>query len=207
MAQNPTTTRPIGHALARLIFTHGLDNFEKAYKISTEPLEATKQNADAIVRKAFGMKADEEPPEVVYDKEDGSPSFDFHEEVYSTVYDAEAVASLLREAFLISLFHLWERQSNLWINARGKIYDHAKVVAWLRANGQTPDDLIIEKLALAANCIKHGPGRSCDKLHILDNSFFTPPAVQSMESNRNFVQTTAAMLDEMFEAIRRSGPR
>jgi hypothetical protein len=59
---NPSSGPP-SRALAKLIFARGLDQIEKAYRSSTEPLEASKRNAAAIVREANGMTTDDDPPE------------------------------------------------------------------------------------------------------------------------------------------------
>ena len=198
-------TNSIGLPLARLLFENGLGRLENAYKASIEQPEDTKRKADEIARKAFGLKPGQTPPQV-YTQEDGSPSPDFGDELYTIEYEAEETSSLIREAFLIALFHFWERQSNLWLGVRGATYNHQSTMGWLQNHGYTPDEPTIRRLELAANCTKHGPGKSCDALYALDSTFFAPPAVQSMGSSRNFVQTTIPMMDKLFNAVRQSGP-
>ncbi len=197
--------RSIGLPLARLLFKSGLDRLEGTYRLSIELPEDTKRKADETARQAFGLKPGQTPPEV-YTQEDGLPSPDFGDELYTIEYEAEATSSLVREAFLISLFHFWERQSNLWLGVRGATYNHQSTIGWLQTHGYTLDEPTIRRLELAANCAKHGPGRACDTLYALDPTFFAPPAIQSMGSSRNFVQTTIPMMDSLFSAVRQSGP-
>ena len=196
---------PIGRDLARILFRSGLDRVENAYRATIEPVEDVKSRADSIARQAFGLSLGEIPPEVSIE-EDGSFSPDFSDSVYTVEYEAEETSSLIREAFLITLFHFWEKQSNLWLGVRGTTYNHLCTMAWLKSQNYLPNELEIRKLQFAANCVKHGPGKACHTLYGLDQSFFARPAVSSMGSSRNFVQTTIPMMDSFFEVVRQSGP-
>ena len=104
MATKMQKAVPIRLPMAHLIFVYGLNALETAYKASTEPLHVTIREANSAEKK-IDYAAD--PP-------------DFDAEAYSNIYNAKSTASLLREAFLITLFHFWERQANLWLGTPGE---------------------------------------------------------------------------------------
>ncbi len=192
MAKKVAKPRDIKLGTARALFIYGLDALETAYKTSTEPIYAVIQDANSAGKTVAVADAD--------------AIADYDEEAYTIIYNAHSVASLLQEAFLISLFHFWERQANFWLGTPGDTYDHEETMVWLRTNGCTPDDATIKKLSLAANYLKHGSGKSSVKLRAIDASFFNPPKIPSMGSSTHHAQTTPEMLQMMFEVVRRSGP-
>jgi hypothetical protein len=216
-----------GWSFACAMFASGLNQLEGAYRAGAHHLELAKLSAELMVRQGLKVAVDEQLSEAFGSGRDFT-ACDFEEEVFLARYEAEARAVDLRRATLVSLFRFWERNSNRWIDNRGGIYRHARVMDWLHARGGNPDELATKKLWLAANCVMHdGSELAYDQLSSLDESFFKTSELDLMnarrptqskaaqalhdwvvnyrQSHRQF-QITATMLDKMFAAVRKSGP-
>jgi len=134
-------------------------------------------------------------------------SGDYHDEVSMLDEEFEETSRLIRDTFVITLFHFWERQAGRWVYNLKGLYVHADVMAWLERKGFKPDTDAMQRLQRAANCLKHGPGESCKQLHNTDTTLFEPPLrVQKDETPNYRMRITAEVLHEMFAAVWRSGP-
>ena len=188
-------------------FEIGLEEVSTAYRASVQALEQHSADAEQLTRRRFGLEPDDPIPE---DETDGLPFSDFFWEQVGE-FDREAAGALeiVRTAFLIGLFHFWERQSRRWVDT--KHYEHERVMKWLREHGQEPDEDALKDLQQAANCAKHGSGCSCMKLYKRRPHLFSScedeDASRSFEPNDETLQITAEKLDEFFEAVRASGPK
>jgi hypothetical protein len=121
--------------------------------------------------------------------------------------EADGALDIVRTAFLIGLFHFWERQSNRWVDS--KKYNHDRVMKWLREHNQEPDEDALKDLQQAANCAKHGAGCSCMKLYERRPHLFSSgeDEARAFEPNDETLQITAEKLEELFEAVRAAGPK
>ena len=82
----------------------------------------------------------------------------------------EQAFALVRSAFVISLFHLFEKHCNRGM--KKATYAHDKAMAWLKGQNFSPDEANLYVLGLAANCLKHGAGRSANDLLEVAPSLF-----------------------------------
>lgn len=117
-------------------------------------------------------------------------------------FEAEASMDILRVAFLIALFHFWERHILNWTQMAR--YDHAEAIAWLKANGGAPDDGRLRRLELACHAAKHGPGVSADKLFGLDPGHFD---LDVSDDERRTLHVGEGRLDGYFAAVFQAAPR
>jgi hypothetical protein len=198
----------IRNKLYGLIFDYGFEEISRAYQMSINVQINRKTDAEAVVRKRYRMKPDEPIPEVEYG-EDGEPSNDFMEEVGELEQEADSTAQTIRAAFLIGLFHFWERHSNRWVGRQA--YNRRKVVAWLRNQGCSPNDALLKDLELAANCAKHGPGKSANQLFARRPDLFQRPEVNHplvpFEPSDQSLKINSETLRVFFDAVEKSGPR
>jgi hypothetical protein len=155
------TPPQIRRTLYGMAFEFGLEEISRAYQSTMNAHAELAASAEAIVRKRYGLTAEQSVPEVEY-ADDGEPSHDFWEEVGQLENEAHSSIEIIRAAFLIGLFHFWEKHSIRWVDKPA--YHHDAVMAWLKTQGYAPDADRLKELELAANCAKHGPGKSCNKL-------------------------------------------
>lgn len=154
----------------------------------------------------YGLQPDEPFPEVEYDDEGNISSLDWGELIGEIENDAHSSKALVRTAFVIALFHFWERETNRWRQVNGKTYDHQATMLWLAGKGLTPDDVTLHELELVAHCAKHGPGRSCNQLAALRPDLFDlTQFAQAVPSDSN-LQITDHLATRFFDAVANSGP-
>lgn len=188
-------------------FEFGFEEISRAYHTTLKAQAELETSAELTVRKRYKLAPKEAVPEVEYD-EDGQPSFDFWEEVGELKDEAESATRIIRSAFLIALFHFWERHSNRWV--RRKEYHHETVMAWLKAQGYEPNEALLKDLHLAANCAKHGPGASCKGLFDRCSDLFDQGkigAFPAFEPNDKNLKINSVTLQAFFDAVSQSGPR
>lgn len=194
--------------LHAMLFHFEFDDLRRAYRSSIASFEAASENAEATVRRMYGLAQDEPFPEVEPDEEGYGLSFDWGELVGEIEHDARSSKSLVRTAFVIALFHFWERETNRWRQMKGKTYDHRNTMLWLTAKGITPEDATLHELELSAHCAKHGPGRSCNQLFALRPDFFDfVPSAQSAFPDESDLRITDDLANAFFDAVAKSGPR
>lgn len=205
MTSPSTPARPNSN-LHAMLFHFQFDDLRRAYGSSIASFEAAAEAADATVRRMYGFERDEPFLEVEHDDEGGS-SMDWGELVGEIEHDAHSSKSLVRTAFVIALFHFWERETNRWRQVTGKTYDHQATMLWLTAKGITPVDTTLHELELAAHCAKHGPGRSCNQLLALRPDLFDlTQSAQSVPTDSNLL-ITDHLVSGFFDAVANSGPK
>ncbi|OKO83550.1 hypothetical protein [Bradyrhizobium sp. NAS96.2] len=87
----------------------------------------------------------------------------------------DGVQRIYRQAFLISLYHLWERE--LLNMMPKKDYKDEDVFEFLKNKGFSPDEANLAALRLAANVAKHSGGTSADQLYQLRPDLFDTPEI------------------------------
>ncbi len=116
--------------------------------------------------------------------------------------EADAAMAVVRQAFLVSLFHFWERQVLTW-SGRER-YDHAAAMSWLGSNGGAPDAQLLRRLELACHVAKHGPGSSSQKLLALEPDHFRASDDADGEC---VLEITDDQVESYFHAVFKSAPR
>ena len=189
-------------------FEIGFKEVSIAYRASVMALERQRMDAEQFTRSRLGLEPDQPIPQDESDPDGPTFSDFFWEEVGEFEQEADGALDIVRIAFLIGLFHFWERQSNRWVDT--KHYDHERVMEWLRQHGQKPDKEALSDLKLAANCAKHGPGQSCTGLYNRRPDLFEAGednASPTFEPNDQTLRITAETLKEFFDAARAAGPK
>ena len=187
-------------------FHYGLDMLVAAYRRAADGPEADKMRAEASLKDWVASPSYQEHP----DPQGYSDHLaGLHEE-------AEVALRLIREAFVISLFHFWERQAKAWTHS-GSNYHHDDVIKMLTQQGFTPEADQLRLLQLVANVAKHSAGRSAQELYeVRENLFRDPRRVLApqirlsddapYEPNYDDLLVPGALLQAFFDAVRKSGP-
>lgn len=190
-------------------FHHGLDMLLHAYRTSNSQ---PKRDRERVGREWKSLLASIENEDVASDAEGNR----------NRLIDLDATSKvamkLIREAFVISLFHFWEREAQALVGAKG--YKHERVMSALVNRGLSPECETLHTLQLVANVAKHSAGSSATKLYEKRPDLFidavaagplqisykddevAPAFVPGYES----LVVSAGLLDTFFEAVRRSGP-
>lgn len=188
-------------------FHHGLDMLTHAYAAAREQPEADRKRFAGEVRQLQSTpRAKDEDPDL--------EGYIFH---LSDMHDeANEVLKLIRESFVISLFHFWERQAKSWV--REGNYNHGRMMSKLMEYGVAPESDALETLLLVANVAKHSGGGSAEKLFQKRSDLFKtnagalriPPADgepdPAFQPGYDDLLVSSELLDGFFAAVRKSGP-
>lgn len=181
-----------------------------AYRASREGLRERARAAERITRESWGLGPNEEFPSEP-DENGWSLKGDFWVQVGEVEHESGSADEIIREAFIIGLFHLWERHANRWSGVDR--YDEGKTLAELKAIGRQPNEEKLRLLKLLAHCLKHGPSPNssgaCNQLHQGYPELFEieegGDGNLEQPSNKNLA-LSEEIIEELFSAVIRSGP-
>lgn len=180
-----------------------LRQLERAYQGARTAADTERE---ALERSWTELKAAVEKGEASFteEDEDGQVLYDAGDRYADQAYDIDTTINLVREAFVISLSHLWERE----LNSRRRVqdYEEAKAFAYLRAQGETVPEDVLTDLRLTANVAKHSAGTSAEKLFERRPEFFDAPQMDALgaEPSYEFLLVTDQMVADFFPGF---GPR
>lgn len=178
------------------LFRSALDDIEMAYEAAAKAHANRPNEIEADVRRHLGLAPDDPFPQRDDDDED-DPLHRLYDDAGAMQEHATRGAHLVRKAFLIALFHHWERYCNS-ILKREK-YGHPK--RWLQQRGHPECVKPIRELEAAANCAKHGPGNACRTLYRMRPDLF-PRVTSDVEANENSLQIDEQTLKGFFSMVR-----
>jgi hypothetical protein len=173
---------PLPYALRAWLFLHALDDIVAAYRAAAEAHSSRPKEIEVEVRRRLGILPDDPFPDRNDDDEQDSIGR-LYDEAGELEGQADRGAHLVRKAFLIALFHHWERHCNAEL--KRKKYNHPS--AWLGRRGKSAFAKGILELERAANCAKHGPGRSCRDLFKTSPKLFPAVTTAAMANERSLV--------------------
>jgi hypothetical protein len=186
-------------------FNFHFDQLRLAYKAAREAsdrergrLEAEWSSLEAEVAAGRASFTEED--------EDGQVIYDRGEHMGEMFSEAEGALAIVREAFTISLHHFWERQVKDLMKVSE--YNEAKAINFLKHSGITPDEPSLKALRLTANVAKHSGGGSAERLYNMRPDLFDAAEMRTYDRSpsHEYLRITDKVVDEFFEAVRRSGP-
>lgn len=189
---------PLPYAFRAWLFLRVLDDIVAAYRAAAKAHITRPDEIEAEVRHRLGIGPDDPFPDR-NDDDENDPVGRLYDEAGEMEEQAGRGAHLVRKAFLIALFHHWERHCNSELK-RTK-YGHPK--SWLGARGRSDYAKEILELERAANCAKHGPGHSCQDLFSMSPSLFPAVSTIAGASERTLV-IDEPTLERFFEAVRKA---
>ena len=138
-----------------------IEDLHNAYRASLQGLIHREGEIEAAARAELGLgPADEWPERNDFDPDD--PIGELYERSADLDAQAKRGAPMVRKAFLIALFHAWERHCNARLKPKTYHPHDVNQMLWRDGRGAVCDE--IETMQLAANCAKHGPGTSAKAL-------------------------------------------
>jgi len=188
------------------IFRRGFEHIRAAYAASVAGFETDIRDSVAFVRKRWGLKDGDPVPPPTTDEE--GEAVDFQDDVDNLTEESAACLRIIRESFVLTLFHYWERQSFVWLKtpvSSNRHYDHAATMAWLTTYVGQPNVSTINKLRLVAHALKHGPGRAAKALHAAHPELFGPGGGLTDPSNAPLI-LDEAVINSFFSAVDKSAP-
>lgn len=174
-------------AIAREIFRYDLNDLDEAYANSLQGIEIRGGEIEAMVRGKLGLDPSDEFPDPDLDDPD-DPIALLYEHAGELDQQTKRSAHIVRKAFLIALFHLWERHHT------------PPPLRSLGAEQRRRLASVLDHLRLAANTAKHTPGPSAEKLFKLRPDLF-PRLPSDGKSSERFLVISPDALNEFFEAV------
>lgn len=133
-----------------------VEDLQSAYEAALKGLIHREAEIEEMVRSQLGIGPQEPWPDVVGGEDD--PIADLYDYAGELDNQAKRGAPMVTKAFVIVLFHAWERHMNT--RFKSEKYQKHQVRKELTAAGHGELFKTIEILQLCANCAKHGPGDS-----------------------------------------------
>ncbi|MFC3205168.1 hypothetical protein [Aquamicrobium soli] len=184
--------------LRRALFKITLDHIEAAYRLASKAHVDIPNEIEKTGRRTIGIGPDDPWP----DRNDEDP-YDHVGRAYDDMEAASTEAwygsAIVRKAFLISLFHAWER----FINAERGVEDYVHPEEWLISRGHQECARPILELQKAANCAKHGPGNSCKALFRMRPDLF-PGVTDANKASDARLEIGDELLTHFFEVVRKA---
>lgn len=183
-----------------------IDQLQNAYKAARAAPDADREDIERRWKKlesdvAAGRSS------FIEEDEDGQVIYDHGDAIGEDIAGVEETLRIVREAFTISLHHLWERELNKRLKT--KHYDEPKVFTYLKADGLHPDEAKLTALRLACNVAKHSAGNSADDLYLIRPDLFDIAEMRKHGEppSQEHLRISDHTLTEFFAAVRASGPQ
>lgn len=187
----------VRQAMRNYALKSSVEDLKLAYVSALNGLVHRENEIETTVRHQLGLGPDDEFPDPDPSDPD-DPVGLLYEQAGEQDSQAKRGAPLVRHAFLIALFHLWERHCNASLVTSG--YSSTSVNAMLESKGHHDLCLPIKHLQLAANCAKHGPGNSGSRLYKECPELF-PAATSAEKANEKTLLISDDTLRRFFQAI------
>jgi hypothetical protein len=151
-----------------------------------------------------------------YDEETGAGRH-YGEEFGERRHEAEEALLLIRNAFAIVIYHLWERGAQRWVPQVRKKPNHNHLITALTEASIVIDKTGLEELRLLVNCLKHN-SEDARKLYELRRDLFSTdfvpgeihPATGKPLVNIDWAEKvvlTDDNVEEFLRVVQDSGPK
>jgi hypothetical protein len=191
---------PLNLPIRRWLFQQALDDIVAAYRAAAKAHTNRPQEIEAEARRRLSIGPDDPWPDWDYSDEE-DPIARLYDDAGEMEEQANRGAHLVRKAFLIALFHHWERHCNAELQQTK--YSHPR--RWLESRGKGSYARDILELERAANCAKHGPGHSCRDLFNTKPTLF-PTLAEGQNASERALLIDEATLDRFFAVVREAAP-
>lgn len=108
--------------------------------------------------------------------------------------------------FLIGMYHAFERHAAKWMKRPGEQVTFNQIAVWFIAEGNDLDKQAMSAIALAANCAKHGPGKSAERLFKLRPDWFRNGTTRA-NADASRLEVTGERLEAMYRTLLKASPR
>lgn len=182
-------------------YQSGIDRICEAYRASAN----TMTTAMAEATRAHSEYEYGGPEDEVYD-EDGILLWSVSSSLAQDEMAALQAVGVVREAFVTSAFHYWERSARTWTGLHGRRDFFPQLLA--ESVKKYPVSPELANLNLLNNMLKHNSGRiNPDLVAARPDYFFTMfPSSKGTSPARSRLHLTHDHVEEAFETVRASGP-
>ena len=181
-------------------FRFGLEAIERAYESSRSTADSEKRRLE---RNAQEVEKDLNSGEEMSD-DDSNNLRDYQDALGGWMAENESVLTIIRAAFVISVFHYLEKEMNSKLKVTD--YDEKKVFSTLREWGGALEVEKLIQLRLLANCAKHSEGNSATRLYEMRPDLFDAHKIGQGKPGADSLVLTDAHVEEFFSAVRKSMP-
>lgn len=183
-----------------LLYRFGLDSIVRAYRASIAALETERAGIEADWQTHLEAVAAGEAKTVVEDETSGA-YYDYGEHTGELLHEIDEAIRHIREAFATLLYHYWEKKAAALLPS--KKYEQTAAFSAAKVAGWSPDEVMLNRLRLVANCIKHDSTASAT-LNAEDVSYFDQNETQY--GWYEALRLSQAHLEAFINAVRDAGP-
>lgn len=180
----------------------GIQRIRDSYRASADTINKAVTEASQASLQYLESGADDRE----YD-EDGILLYSTAHSLAQAEMDAVLAVAVIREAFITSAFHYWERSARAWTGLHGR-RDHFRILS-VESAKKYPLSPQLENLNRLNNLLKHNSQRTADQ-ELIDArpDYFAPlfPSVNAATPHQPRLRLLHEHVEEAFEIIRASGP-
>jgi hypothetical protein len=180
---------------AAFIFKFGLDQVRSGFRAA---IDGCDEQADAACRRC------EDFLENNSNFSEDSPEDDEFQELSHAEWLASKAKSVIREAFVLSAFHYWERSMRSWCNFDGNSFDNLKNRCDEAGYSSDPR---LKNVNHLCNLIKHDNAKYSEKLAGEWGDLFEELPHKIKQKTEWILALTDDHVVEIFDIVARSGPQ
>ncbi len=190
---------PMG--IRRWRYDYALKELRRAYEASREAVDADRTSLNKRMDEHIATK-----PEI--EDDDDQYNFEmFQDRLIDLHTDTEGALRLIKEGFVMIIYHFWEKQAITWYTFNKNKYNSGIAYNKLPGEGYLIDKKGLEKLRKAANVIKH----DSEELYGSHKHMFTMNLDEDYKEGAksgyySWLEITDDVMDEFFETLRKCGP-
>ncbi|MGO7530836.1 hypothetical protein [Rhizobium leguminosarum] len=179
----------------------GIDRIRNAYRASADTIDKAVAEATQASVEYLESGADD----AEYD-EDGILLFSTAHSLDQAEMDAVLAVSVVREVFVTSAFHYWERSARVWTGRHGR-GDHFGILS-VESAKKYPLSPHLENLNRLNNLLKHNSQRTDQALVDARPDYFAPlfPSVNNAAPQIPRLRLLHEHVEEAFDIVSASGP-
>lgn len=183
-----------------LIYCFRIDGLARAFRSALKAFENEQASLESDWNAHLAAVAAGQVETVTEDETTGA-YFDYGEHVGELLEEVEQGKRHIREAFVTAIYHLWEKKAAELLKL-GR-YEQSKAFMAAKAAGWTPDEVMIDRLRMTANCIKHD-SQQAQHLDAADPSYFDQNEIA--HGWYEALALTDAHVEAFIATVKSSGP-
>lgn len=187
--------------IRRWRYEYALKELRRAYEASRESVDDDRKSISKSMDNHLATK-----PEI--EDEDDQYNFEMYQDhLIDLHHETDTALRLIKEGFVVIIYHFWERQALEWYTFNKNKYDYGVAYKKLPGEGYLIDKDGLEKLRKTANVIKHDSSELYGKY----KSMFTMDLDEDYKMGAKsgyypWLSISDEDMDGFFEALLKCGP-
>ncbi|MGH6910938.1 MAG: hypothetical protein ACREE0_08790 [Phenylobacterium sp.] len=187
-----------------LVFQDGVNTLRAGFETAVGALRSAWTRAQQDLE-AYEAAVEADPTNWIGETEDGHVLWDQSQMLEISIADADEALLALRKAYVIAIYHHWERAARRWTQLTGRA-DHKVLSAGTLAGGY-PVSPRLEAVLHLVNTLKHDSAAKGERLLTAWADVFPDGfAPRARTSWYDAIQLTDAQVLEVCEIVANSGP-